>query len=123
MVPKIVGDWTADSSGSCSQLVARLVEMLHVLMYVHGGFPELYDPVYEVIKVRIFFFPQILASLLQERLHEANLYRIDRVAQRPSANALPYRSKLCGFDPQPELIKNNSLYFPPYLEGFLIKLN
>lgn len=51
MVPKIVSDWKADKSEFSQQLLTRLAELLHVLMYLHGGFPELYDPVYEVIKV------------------------------------------------------------------------
>ena len=33
-------------------MMTRLAELLHILMYLHAGFPELYDPVYEIIKVR-----------------------------------------------------------------------
>lgn len=51
MVPKIVSDWKADKSEFSQHLLTRLAELLHVLMYLHGGFPELYDPVYDVIKV------------------------------------------------------------------------
>ncbi|KAL4230397.1 Ubiquitin carboxyl-terminal hydrolase 38 [Mactra antiquata] len=50
MVPKIIEDWRGDNSDQCKQLLPKLAELLHVLMSLHGGFPELYDPVYELIK-------------------------------------------------------------------------
>ena len=49
MVPKIVELWMADEN--CKNLMQQLAELLHVLMYLHAGFPELYDPVLECIKV------------------------------------------------------------------------
>lgn len=51
MVPKIVTVWREDGSDQSQKLLYRLTELLHVLMYLHAGFPELYDPVYEIIKV------------------------------------------------------------------------
>ncbi|XP_053399268.1 ubiquitin carboxyl-terminal hydrolase 38-like isoform X2 [Mercenaria mercenaria] len=67
MVPKIVGEWKADSSEFSQHLVTRLAELLHVLMYLHGGFPELYDPVYEVIKV----FPKPSPDVIKFKLLES----------------------------------------------------
>ena len=53
MVPKIVNVWKEDNSEQSQKLLLKLTELLHVLMYLHAGFPELYDPVYEMIKVRL----------------------------------------------------------------------
>jgi len=54
MVPKVVGLWQGGVGGAnpvSPALLARLAELLHVLMYLHAGFPELYDPIYDLIKV------------------------------------------------------------------------
>ncbi|XP_052794346.1 ubiquitin carboxyl-terminal hydrolase 38-like isoform X1 [Mya arenaria] len=67
MVPKIVSVWQNDSSDQSNQLLSRLAELLHILMYLHAGFPELYDPVYELIKD----FPKPSPDVIKFRLLES----------------------------------------------------
>lgn len=67
MVPKIIAEWKTDTSDLTQRLLPRLVELLHVLMYLHGGFPELYDPVYEVIKE----FPKPSPDVIKLKLLES----------------------------------------------------
>ena len=55
MVPKIVILLKGDNTPHSQNMMTRLAELLHILMYLHAGFPELYDPVYESIKVRTTF--------------------------------------------------------------------
>ena len=51
MVPKIVGLLKGDNTPHSDNMMSRLAELLHIMMYLHAGFPELYDPVFECIKV------------------------------------------------------------------------
>ncbi|XP_052277694.1 ubiquitin carboxyl-terminal hydrolase 38-like isoform X2 [Dreissena polymorpha] len=67
MVPKIISVMQNDASDQSPPLLARLAELLHVLMYLHAGFPELYDPVYDVIKD----FPKPSPDMIKFRLLES----------------------------------------------------
>lgn len=37
----------------CQQWRTKFAKLLHYLMYLHTGFPDLYDPILDLIKVRI----------------------------------------------------------------------
>ena len=36
----------------CHQWRTKMATLLHYLMYLHTGFPDLYDPIIDLIKVR-----------------------------------------------------------------------
>lgn len=50
-VPEVVRLLRAEKSKSSLQCLSKLSELLHCLMNLHAGFPELYDPVLDLMKV------------------------------------------------------------------------
>lgn len=67
MAPKIVLLLKADKSDASQRQLSKLVELFHVLMYLHAGFPELYDPLYEYIKE----FPKPSPDVIKFKLTES----------------------------------------------------
>ncbi|KAK3597110.1 hypothetical protein CHS0354_021218 [Potamilus streckersoni] len=71
-----------DHSRSCAE---RLAELIHILMYLHAGFPDLYDPIVEVIKdYPAPPFDVITLKLTQSKwtTHRAGLASTPKVAQK-----------------------------------------
>ncbi|KAL3879797.1 hypothetical protein ACJMK2_032080 [Sinanodonta woodiana] len=71
-----------DHSRSCAE---RLAELIHILMYLHAGFPDLYDPIVEVIKdYPAPSFEVITLKLTQSKwtTHRAGLASTSKIAQK-----------------------------------------
>ena len=78
MVPKIVGLLKGDNSPHSQNMMTRLAELLNILMYLHAGFPELYDPVYESIKVLYVFGYKMCFFAFQNNLKNLDpSYKMD----------------------------------------------
>ena len=46
----------------CQQWRTKMATLLHYLMYLHTGFPDLYDPIIDLIKVRFQTLPDRLRA-------------------------------------------------------------
>ncbi len=51
MVPRLLQELHKDYSPESQHYFIRTVELLHSLMQLHAGFPDLYDPILEAVKV------------------------------------------------------------------------
>lgn len=50
LFPEMIIKLKAEKSISSNQCLRDLIELFHILMYIHSGFPDLYDPILEIIK-------------------------------------------------------------------------
>lgn len=85
MVPKIVGLLKGDNTPHSQNMMTRLAELLHILMYLHAGFPELYDPIYESIKEYSKPSPDVIKFKLLESkwtAHRDNMAYVPRSYQQ-----------------------------------------
>ncbi|XP_013402266.1 ubiquitin carboxyl-terminal hydrolase 38-like [Lingula anatina] len=65
-VPTVIAHLGTENSPSSKNCLEQLSHMLHCLMYLHAGFPELYDPVLEAVKG----FPRPSSDVIKQRLSE-----------------------------------------------------
>ena len=56
-VPELVKNLKKENSPSSQLMLQTLAELLHCLMYLHTGFPELYSPLLDVLQVCPHFWP------------------------------------------------------------------
>ena len=55
MVPKVMSTIRSESTPASQDCAVRLAFLIHCCMYHHAGYPDLYDPILELIKVFILF--------------------------------------------------------------------
>ncbi|CAL1528323.1 unnamed protein product [Lymnaea stagnalis] len=66
--PLIIGSLRSESPGSSGlQWLAKISQLIHCLMFQHTGFPELYDPILELIKD----FPAPSSEEIKQKLKQA----------------------------------------------------
>ena len=52
-VPELIKRLMEDNSPSSQECIRKVAELVYCLMYQHAGYPDLYEPILEVLKVLI----------------------------------------------------------------------
>lgn len=52
-IPELIKKLTEENTETSKNILKHIVEVVHLLMQFHSGFPELYDPIFQAIEVRI----------------------------------------------------------------------
>ncbi|XP_076070650.1 ubiquitin carboxyl-terminal hydrolase 38-like [Mytilus galloprovincialis] len=65
-IPRVMSILTTETSAHSQDCAVRLAYLIHCCMYHHAGYPDLYDPVMEIIKE----FPQPDPEEIQKKLAE-----------------------------------------------------
>ena len=53
MIPGVVSTLRTEGSDPGGRTLHRISDLLHCCMFLHAGYPDLYDPILEAIKVCI----------------------------------------------------------------------